>query len=194
MRAPAEIYKFPGRVKRHQWIGGLFLNQLAFELLVRVAIDLDRLELGNKFALVRNVFRGDLAHFRFDFFQVFGRERFLAHEFVEKSGFRGRPDAEFHVRIKLQHGGGEQMGRRVAEDLHGVRILRSKDREIHVVIERARKIDEFAIDACDERVLCEARPDLRGYLRRCGAAGHFAGRAVRQCDLNGFHFFVFFRL
>ena len=75
VRAAAEIDKFSGGVKRHHRLGGLFLDQLAFELLVRLAIELERFGLGNQLALVGNVFRGDLAHLRFDFFEVFGRER-----------------------------------------------------------------------------------------------------------------------
>ena len=94
----------------------------------------------------------------------------------------------FTFGIKLEHGGGEQMRGGVAEHLDGVRIFRGEDRELHVVVERARKIDQFAIDAGDERVFREARPDLRGDLRGGGAAGHFACGAVRQRDLNGFHF------
>ena len=159
MRAAAEIDEFSGDVKRHQRLGGFFLDQLAFELLVRIAIDLDaHPAFGINLALVRNVLRGDLAHLGFDFFQVFGRERLVAHKFVEKSVFGGRTDAEFHIREKLQHGGGQQMRRRVAEHLNRVGILRGEDREIYVVIERAREVDEFAVNARNERVLRQAGP------------------------------------
>ena len=192
VRAAAEIYEFSGGVKRHQRLGGLFLDQLAFELLVRFAVDLDRVELGDEFALVGNVLRGDLAHLRFDFREVFGRERLVAHEFVEKSVFDGRADAEFHIWVKLQDSGGEEMRGRVAENLERVGVLRGEDREIYAVVERARKVNQLAVNPGDERVLGEARPDLRGDLRGGGAAGHFAGRAVRQRDLNGFHFIVYF--
>ena len=47
----------------------------------------------------------------------------------------------FTFGIKFEHGGGEQMRGRVAEHLHGVGILRGEDRELDVVVERARKID-----------------------------------------------------
>ncbi len=145
---------------------------------------------GNHLALVGNVFRGQLAHFGLDFFEVLGSERLLAHEFVKESIFDRRADAEFHVGIKFEHGGGEQMRRGMAKHLHRVRIFRGEDRKLDAVVERLRKIDQLAIDARDQRVFGEARPDLARDLRGGGAAGHVACRAIRQRDLNVFHVFL----
>ena len=178
VRAAAEVDEFSGGVKGDHRLDGLFLHQLAFEFLVRLAIELERFGLGDHLALVGNVLRGQLAHFGLDFFEVLGRERLLAHEFVEESVVDRRADAELHVGIKLEHGGGEQMRRGMAEHLHRVGIFRGQDRKLDAVVERLRKIDELAIGARDQRVLGEARADLPGDLRGGGAA--WALRASRH--------------
>ena len=187
MRAAAEIDEFPRGVERHHRLDGLFLDQLAFEFLVALAIQLERLRLGDQLALVRDVLRGNLAHPGLDLFEVFGRERLVAQKFVEEAGFDRRADAELHVGIKLEDGGGEQMRGRVAEHLHRVGILGRQDRELDVVVEREREIDKLAIGARDQRIFREARADLAGDLRGGGAAEHFARRAIRQRDLNVRH-------
>ena len=117
MRAAAEVDKLPGGVKGNHRLDGLFLDQFALELLIRLAIELERLGLRNQLALVGNVFRGELVHLRFDFYEVFGSEWLLAHEFVEEAGVDRRADAELHVRVEFEHGGGEQMRGGVAEHL-----------------------------------------------------------------------------
>ena len=187
VRAAAEVDELPRGVKGDHRLDGFFLDQLAFEFLVRLAIELERLGLGNQLALVGNVFRGELAHLGLDFFEVLGRERLVAQEFVEESGLDRWADAELYVRVKLEDGGGEQMRGRVAEDLHRFGIFRGEDREFYIAVEGAREIDKLAIGARDESVLGEARPDLAGDLRGRGAAGHLARRAIRQRDLNVFH-------
>ena len=112
----------------------------------------------------------------------------VAHEFVEKAGFDRRADAEFHVGIKLEHGGGEQMRGGMAQHLDGVGILRGEDRELYVVVERARKIDQLAIGARDESFLGEARRNLLRDFGGGGSARDFACGAIRQRDLKCGHF------
>ena len=190
MRAAAEIYEFSGGVERNHRLDGLFLDQLAFEFLVRFAIKLERFGLRDQLALVGNVLRGQLAHFGLDFFEVLGSERLFAHEFVKKSVFDRRPDAEFHVGIKFEHGGGQQMRGGMPKHLHRVGIFRGEDRKLDAAVERLRKIHQLAINARDERVLGEARPNLARDLRGGGAAGHVACRTIRQRNLNVVHVFL----
>ncbi len=188
VRAAAEVDEFPGGVERDHRLDGFFLDQLAFEFLVRLAIEVERLGLGDQLALVGNVLRGDLVHPGFDFFEVFRRERLVAEEFVEKSGFDRRADAEFYVGIELEDGRGEQMRGGVAQHLDGVGILRGEDRKLYIVVERARKIDQLAIGARDESFLGETRRNLlRDFGGGC-SAGDFARGAVRQRNLKCGHF------
>ena len=72
----------------------------------------------------------------------------------------GGPMPSFTFGIEFEHGGGEQMRGRVAEHLHRVGILCGEDRELGVVVERARKIDQFAIGARDQRFFREPRRNL----------------------------------
>ena len=90
----------------------------------------------------------------------------VAHKFVEESGVNRRADAEFHVWVEFENGGGEQMGGRVAEDLDRVRILGGEDREFASVFQRPRKIDQVAIGAGDQSFLREARRDLAARFAR----------------------------
>ena len=83
------------------------------------------------------------------------------------------------------------MRRGMAKHLHRVGIFRGEDRKLGAAVERLRKIHQLAVNARDERVLRQARPDLARDLRGGGAAGHLARRTIRQRDLNIFHFFFF---
>ena len=94
------------------------------------------------------------------FVEVFGSERLVAQEFVEKAVVDGRADAQLHVGIKFEHRGGEQMRGRMAKHLDSVGIFCGEDGELGVVVERARKIDQFAIGARDQSFLREARRNL----------------------------------
>ncbi len=157
MRAAAEVDEFAGGVEGDHRVVGLFLHQLAFEFLIRFAIEIERLGLGNQLAFVGNVFRGQLAHLDLDLFEVFRRERLVAQKFVEEPGIDRRANAELHVRIQFKHRGGQKVRGRVPENLHGVGIFRGENRELNGVVERARKIDQIAVRACDESFLGEAR-------------------------------------
>src|ERR1700678_738047 len=72
------------------------------------------------------------------------------------------------------------------ENLHGVSILGSQNRDFRILLERPRKIDELIVSARHQRLLREARRNLMRDLRGGGAAGHFSTSAVRQGNLNCF--------
>ena len=185
MRAAAEIDEFSGAVEGNHRFGGLFLHQLAFEFLIALAIELQRLGLGNQLALVGKIFRGQFVHFGFDLFQVVLGERLFAHEFVEKSGVNRRADAELHVGIKFQHGGCKQMRSGMPKHLQRVRIFRGEDGNFGIMLERARKIHQLAIGTRHERFFRQPGRNLARNFRSGRAALHFASGAVRQSDLNG---------
>ena len=185
MRTTAEINEFSGGVEGDHGLGGFFFHQFAFEFLIGFAIELEGFGLRNQLALVGEIFRSDLVHLGFDFFQIVLGEGLRAHEFVEESSVNRRADAELHVGIKFQHGGGEQMRCGMPKHLQRIRILRGEDGNFGVVLERARKIYQLAIGARYQRFFRESRRDLARNFRSGGAARHFACGAVRQSDLNG---------
>ena len=138
VRAAAEIDEFAGGVERHHGLDGFFLDQFALEGLIPLFVQLDGFGLGQQLALVGNVRARQFVHLLFDARQVFGSERLLAQELVEKAGVDGRADAQLHVGKEFEHRGGQQVRRRMAEDLSesgsfAVRILsvvsRSSGRE-----------------------------------------------------------------
>ena len=87
------------------------------KILLRFLVELNGFGLGQQFALVRQILRGQLAHFCFDFRQILGSERLFAQEFVEEAIVHRRPDPQLHIRKKLSHRGGEKMRGRVPEDV-----------------------------------------------------------------------------
>ena len=188
VRAAAEVDEFSGGVEGDHRLDRFFLDQLAFEFLIRLAIEVERLGLGDQLALVGNVLRGDLAHLGLDFFEVFRRERLVAQEFVEEASFDRRADAELYVGIELEHGCGQKMRGGMAQHLDRVRILRGEDREFYIAVERARKIDQLAVGARDERFLGEARRNLLRDFGGGRSARDFACSAVGQRDLKCGHF------
>ena len=119
--------------------------------------------------------------------EILGRERLLAQKFVEKAVVDGRADAQLHVGKKLEHRRGQQVRRRVAEDLQRVGILRRENRERSVVLERPREVHQLAVGARHQRLARQAVRDLSRDLRGRGAARHFLRGSVRQCDLDGIH-------
>ena len=88
VRAAAEIDEFSGGVEGNHGLGGFFFHQLALESLIRFLVELDGFGLGKQFALVGQILRGQLAHFGFDFGEIFGSERLLRGEIRRKSRCR----------------------------------------------------------------------------------------------------------
>ncbi len=124
MRAAAEIYKFSSGVEGNHRLGNFFFDQLALENLLGFLVKIERFGLGQVFALVGQVLRGEVVHFLFNFYEVVGRERLLAHKFfVEEPGVYRGANAEFNVGIKLHHGGGKKMCGRVTKDEERIGIF-----------------------------------------------------------------------
>ena len=75
----------------------------------------------------------------------------------------------------------------VPKNLQGVGIFGGEDRELGVVVQRTRKVDEFAVGARHQRFLGETRRNLMGDFGGGGSAGYFASGAVGQSDLDRVH-------
>ena len=144
VRAAAEIDKFSGGVEGDHRLGDFFFDQFALKNLVGFLVELQRFGLGHVLALVGQVLRGKLVHFLFDFGEVVGSERLLAHEFVEKAVVHRRADAEFHVGIKLHHRRGKKVRGGVAKNEKRVRIFVGENFQLEILLERAAEIDQVA--------------------------------------------------
>ena len=66
MGSTAEIDELSGGVKGNHGLGGFFLDELAFESLALLTVQLERFRLGKHLAFVGNVARGNFVHAFFD--------------------------------------------------------------------------------------------------------------------------------
>src|SRR5258708_18774240 len=115
VRAAAKIDKFSGRVERDHRLGGFFFDKFALENLVGLFVEVESFGLGNEFALVRQVLRGQLVRLFFDFGDGFLNASLVTHKFGEKPGIDRWTDAELYVWIQLHHRSREQVSRRMAK-------------------------------------------------------------------------------
>ena len=106
---------------------------------------------------------------RFDFFEVFRRELCGAVEIVVEAGLGGRTDAELGFRKEFEHGGGQQMRRRMAIDLERLRVFGGQDLKLRIVFEGAGQIVEFSVHARHDGVIRETGADGLGNIYRTGA-------------------------
>ncbi len=211
MRAAAEIDEFAGGVEGHHRLVGLFLDQLAFEELLGILVELQRFGLGKQLALVLQILSGELVHLLFDFLEVFRREGLLAQEFVEKAVIDRRTDAQLHIGVKLRHRGGQQVRRRMPEDVQRVGILLREDLQLHILFERPAQIEEQTavfrgihgvgknaglflcavaagcVHLGDERGVRQPRRNGPGDFHGRGALGNVFDAAIGKRYVNLFH-------
>src|SRR5216683_3035017 len=144
VRAAAEVDEFSGGVEGDHRLGGFFFDKLALKNLVGLFVEVQGFRLGNELAFVGQILRGKLVHLFFDFGQVFLGERLIAQEFVEKAGVDRRTNAKLHAGIEFHHRGGEEMRRGMTKHEERIRIFFREDLQLHVVIQRAAQVDQFA--------------------------------------------------
>src|SRR5229473_3197694 len=193
VRAAAEVDEFSGGVEGDHRLGGFFFDKLALKNLVGLFVEVQGFRLGNELAFVGQILRGKLVHLFFDFGEVFLGERLIAQEFVEKAGVDRRTDAELHAGIEFHHRGGEEMRRGMTKHEERIRIFFREDLQLHIVIQRAAQVDQFAFavvgrgDARHQRRIRQPRRNTSGDVGRSRSFGDFFDAAIRQRDVNRFH-------
>ena len=107
-------------------------------------------------------------------------DRLRELEVVVEAVLDRRADRDLHARVEAPHGLGEQVRRRVAEDVERVRVVlvaRREDLDLLAVLERQRAGPcTLPVRADEHGLLGEPRPDR--------ARGVEAGRAVGQLELR----------
>ena len=133
----------------------------------------------------RLVLLRELGHLRLDRRQVLGRERALVREVVVEAVLDHRADRHLRVGKQLLDRVGEQVRRRVADDVEAVGVLVGDDRELR----RRGRCDGWCrrpavlpSDPAGERGLGQAGADRGGDLGDRHRAGELAARAVGQLD------------
>ncbi len=190
VRSTAEVGERPVAVQAHG-LDALGANEVLDELdlvgLVLGAEALDRLLDRHVLALER-LRRGDvLAHPRLDALEVGVTDSNAVGEVevVVEALLDRRPDRDLHAGIELEHGGGEHVGRVVADEVE--RVLPAAggdDLERLVRLQRAREIAHVAVLADGERGAGEPRTDRRRGVGARGALGQVERRAVGKRDVH----------
>src|SRR5919197_1606877 len=177
VRAPAEVREVALRVE-----GDLTVRSVDELDLVGLAFLLEaspRLLAGDLFTLPLPALRDLLSHLGLDPLEVGLRDRLGELEVVVEAVFDGRPDRDLAARVEAPNRLGEQMRRRVAEDVERLPIVlvaRGKDLDPLAVLERQPQILDVPIRAHEDGLLGQPWAD-----RGCRVA---TGRAVRKFKLG----------
>ena len=116
-----------------------------------------------------------LAHLRFDLRQVFESERRGRREVVEKAVLDNRTNRHLRAGIERLHRHRHQMRRRVTDNVETLGRFGQHRLDRRVVLELARQIDDFAVDASGDQVA--ARHVLQ-QVANDSASRHDAGLAA----------------
>ncbi len=185
VRAAAEIGELTRAINRNFFIGlGELLDEVALHEIAFVLEFVQSLIAGQKFARVRNVLLHQLLHLLFDFFQVLWRKRRGPIEIVEKSALGWRAVAELGLGEEFEHGGRQQVRRRMPKNFQGLGIFLSQDAQSGVFFHRTSQIDEIAVGLGNQRGVGEPLADGFGDIERSAALGDFLHAPVGKLDMN----------
>ena len=186
VRTAAQVFEIAFAIERDVFAGRDAADDLGLVGLAHGAEMRHRLVTRQDAARNRLVLLRELAHLRFDGGKVLGRERALVGKVVVEAVLDDRADRHLRVGKQLLDRIGEQVRRRVADELQTVGVLLGDDREALVVIDREAGVDELAAraraDAAAERGLGQARADRGGDGFDRHRPGEFSARAVGKLD------------
>ena len=134
VRAAAEVQELARAVGGEDRLG-LFFDELALQKFALLAKELQSFIFGETNALVGEVVVNEFAHLLLNLCQVRLGEGLLAKEIIKETGSGGRADARVSVGKELQHGGGEQVRRRVPVDFQSLGRVRSDELNRSALVE-----------------------------------------------------------
>ena len=182
--ATAHVHVFLVVVQTH----GLFVRHVVNQ--AQLVVFTTRLEhlnhLGTGRHLLDNVVvLGDqLLHTLLDGGQVFRGEWALVRNVVIEALFNHRTNHHLGRGIQLLDGVANQVGCRVANDVHTVGILGRDDLQTGTVVDAVAGIHQPAVHLACHRHLGQARADGSSHFGHRHRAGIFTLGAVRECDLD----------
>ena len=186
MRPAAQVFECAFAVQRNVFTGGNARNDLGLVVLADVLEMRHGLVARQHAALDLLVLLRELAHLGFDRHQVLGREGPLVGEVVVEAVLDHRADRDLRVGKEILHRIGEQMRRRMANDLESGCVLFGDDRERRVAIDAKARVDHLdrvaRADAPGDRSLCETGTDRLRHLGHRHRSGVFAFRAIGQLN------------
>ena len=117
-------------------------------------------------------------HALFDLHQVFRCERFLAREIVVETVFDRRTDRDLGAGIEFLHRLRHDVRGIVTQQFERFVVTRSDDRNIGIVLDHVRGVDEPAVDLAGKRRFGETRADIGGDIQHGNGLLELALRAV----------------
>ncbi len=126
-----------------------------------------------------------LGHLGLDPLEVLGRERPVHLEVVVEAVFDRGPEPDTGPRKELAHGSGQDVGRRVAEQLQGVGVAVGQNGEGGVPLERTVEVPDRPVHPRGERGARQSGADALGDLARRRAGRQLADAPVGQRDPDG---------
>ncbi len=185
----AEVREVALGVQRDRFGAGNRSYDLRLVLLALLAKEVDGPFAVPYLALDLDVAFGDFAHALFNGGEVFRRERAFVGKIVVETVLDDRTDSDLCVRIQLLDRMGQQVRRRMAQDVDSFGILVRNDGKIGVVVHHERRIDQFAIDLARQRGSCKARAYGRSHFGHADWLVEGPGGSVWQS--YGRHFYEF---
>ena len=120
----------------------------------------------------------DFAHALLDGLDLVRGEGLGNIEVVVEAVVDGGPETDTGIGDQFAHGGGQDMGGRVAQHAERFRVAVGEEAHGLAVGEGAVQVDDFAVDRRGEGGAGETRADLGGEGGRAGARGQRDGAAV----------------
>ncbi len=164
VRAATEVDEIAFAIKRHLLVGRNRGDQLGLVFLALVEEELDRIVAVPDFTADRDVLFRQFGHALFDGRQIFRGERTLVGEIVVEAVFDDRADGDLRFREQLLDRVGQQMRRRMADEIQSFGVTFGDDGQIGVPFDQMRGIDQRTIDLAGQRRTGEAGADAGGDL------------------------------
>ncbi len=159
VRPAAEVDEIPLAIERHVLAFGNRRDDLGLVLLSDRQEELDRLVARPHFARNADILPGELGHALLDRGEVLGREGPLIGEVVVEAVLDHRTDRHLRVGEEILHRIGEQVRRRVPDDLEALRVALGDDGDRRVGLDPVRRVDQASVDPAGDGRLRETGTD-----------------------------------
>ena len=170
VRTAAQVRERAFRIQRNGFVRRNRRDDLRLVVLAHRFEILDRVVARHFRAHDGLVLFREFRHARLDRGEILGRERALVREVVVEAVLDDRTDRHLRVGKQVLDRVGEQVRRRVPDDVEAFRVLVGDDGERGIVVDHERRVDDLAVDLAGERGLGQAGTDGCGD----GGDGHRA--------------------
>src|SRR5690606_16977576 len=119
--------------------------------------------------------------------EILGREWPLHLKVVVEAVLDRRAEPDPGAGKELAHGGGQDVGRRVTQELQRLRVPLGQDRHGGILLDGPVEIADLAVHLHGERGPGQPGPDRPGQLPAGGAARQLADTPIRERDAHGAH-------